>query len=103
MTRRTTQKRAPLTRERVLRAALELADEGGTAALTMQRIGRETARIAAAAARTLYGAPAVPAGPAAAAMIDAAPATAPMIKAAPATAPVIKAAPATARKARGSR
>jgi AcrR family transcriptional regulator len=40
MTRSTTQKRAPLTRDRVLRAALELADEGGTAALTMQRIGR---------------------------------------------------------------
>ena len=40
MTRRTTQKRAPLSRDRVLRAALELADEGGTAALTMQRIGR---------------------------------------------------------------
>jgi len=40
MTRCTTQKRAPLTRDRVLRAALELADEGGTAALTMQRIGR---------------------------------------------------------------
>jgi AcrR family transcriptional regulator len=40
MTRRTTPKRAPLTRDRVLRAALELADEGGTAALTMQRIGR---------------------------------------------------------------
>jgi len=40
MTRRTTKKRAPLTRDRVLRAALELADEGGTAALTMQRIGR---------------------------------------------------------------
>lgn len=40
MTRRTTRKRAPLTRDRVLRAALELADEGGTAALTMQRIGR---------------------------------------------------------------
>jgi len=40
MTRFTTQKRAPLTRDRVLRAALELADEGGTAALTMQRIGR---------------------------------------------------------------
>lgn len=40
MTRRTTQKkRAPLTRDRVLRAALEVADEGGTAALTMQRIG----------------------------------------------------------------
>lgn len=40
MTRCTTQKRAPLTRDRVLRAALELADEGGIAALTMQRIGR---------------------------------------------------------------
>jgi AcrR family transcriptional regulator len=40
MTRCTTQKRVPLTRDRVLRAALELADEGGTAALTMQRIGR---------------------------------------------------------------
>lgn len=40
MTGCTTQKRAPLTRDRVLRAALELADEGGTAALTMQRIGR---------------------------------------------------------------
>ena len=40
MTRSTTRKRAPLTRDRVLRAALELADEGGTAALTMQRIGR---------------------------------------------------------------
>ena len=38
MTRRTAQKRAPLTRDRVLRAALELADEGGTAALTMQRM-----------------------------------------------------------------
>jgi len=31
MTRCTNQKRAPLTRDRVLRAALELADEGGTA------------------------------------------------------------------------
>jgi AcrR family transcriptional regulator len=40
MTRSTTQKRAPLTRDRVLRAALEVADEGGTAALTMERIGR---------------------------------------------------------------
>ena len=40
MTRCTNQKRAPLTRDRVLRAALELADEGGTTALTMQRIGR---------------------------------------------------------------
>lgn len=40
MPRGTNQKRAPLSRDRVLRAALELADEGGTAALTMQRIGR---------------------------------------------------------------
>ena len=40
MTRRTTQKRAPLSRDRVLRAALELADEGGIGALTMQQIGR---------------------------------------------------------------
>jgi AcrR family transcriptional regulator len=40
MTRRTTRKRAPLSRDRVLRAALELADEGGTGALTMQGIGR---------------------------------------------------------------
>ena len=40
MTRCTTKKRAPLTRDRVLRAALELADQGGTQALTMQRIGR---------------------------------------------------------------
>ena len=40
MTRRTTQKRAPLNRDRVLRAALELADEGGIGALTMQAIGR---------------------------------------------------------------
>jgi AcrR family transcriptional regulator len=40
MTRRTTPKRAPLNRERVLHAAVELADEGGTGALTMQGIGR---------------------------------------------------------------
>ena len=40
MTRCRGRKRAPLTRDRVLSAALELADEGGTAALTMQRIGR---------------------------------------------------------------
>src|SRR6185295_15334822 len=40
MTHSATQKRAPLTRDRVLHAALELADEGGTTALTMQRIGR---------------------------------------------------------------
>jgi AcrR family transcriptional regulator len=40
MTRPTTRKRAPLSRDRVLRAALELADEGGIGALTMQQIGR---------------------------------------------------------------
>jgi AcrR family transcriptional regulator len=40
MTRRTKGKRSPLSRDRVLRAALELADAGGTGALTMQQIGR---------------------------------------------------------------
>ncbi|HET9521240.1 MAG TPA: TetR/AcrR family transcriptional regulator [Candidatus Limnocylindrales bacterium] len=40
MARRMTAKRAPLNRDRVLRAALELADEGGIGALTMQQIGR---------------------------------------------------------------
>ena len=40
MTRRTARKRVPLSRDRVLRAALELADEGGIGALTMQQIGR---------------------------------------------------------------
>ena len=40
MTRRTTRMRTPLSRDRVLRAALELADEGGAGALTMQQIGR---------------------------------------------------------------
>jgi AcrR family transcriptional regulator len=40
MTGRTTRKRAPLSRDRVLQAALELADEGGSGALTMQQIGR---------------------------------------------------------------
>jgi AcrR family transcriptional regulator len=40
MTRRTTRMRAPLNRDRVLRAAVQLADEGGTGALTMQQIGR---------------------------------------------------------------
>jgi len=40
MTRRTNGTRAPLSRDRVLRAALELADEGGSGALTMQAIGR---------------------------------------------------------------
>ena len=40
MARRTTPKRVPLSRDRVLRASVELADEGGTGALTMQQIGR---------------------------------------------------------------
>ena len=40
MTGRRTRKRSPLSRDRVLRAALELADEGGIGALTMQAIGR---------------------------------------------------------------
>src|SRR5487761_1920458 len=40
MTRRTERKHAPLSRDRVLRAAVELADEGGIGALTMQQIGR---------------------------------------------------------------
>jgi AcrR family transcriptional regulator len=40
MTGRRTRKRSPLNRDRVLRAALELADEGGIGALTMQAIGR---------------------------------------------------------------
>ena len=40
MTPRTTPMRVPLSRDRVLRAALELADEGGIGALTMQQIGR---------------------------------------------------------------
>ncbi|MHB8890762.1 MAG: TetR/AcrR family transcriptional regulator [Candidatus Limnocylindrales bacterium] len=40
MTRRTTPKRAPLSRDRVLRAALERADEAGLGSLTMQQIGR---------------------------------------------------------------
>ncbi|WP_328468416.1 TetR/AcrR family transcriptional regulator C-terminal domain-containing protein [Actinoplanes sp. NBC_00393] len=33
--------RSPLSRERVLNAALSLADEGGTDALTMRRLGQE--------------------------------------------------------------
>ena len=33
--------RAPLSRERVLRAAIELADEGGIDALSMRRLGQE--------------------------------------------------------------
>ena len=40
MTHRTKGKRTPLNRDRVLRAALEVADEGGAEALTMQQIGR---------------------------------------------------------------
>lgn len=40
MTRRTTRRRTPLSRDRVLGAALELADEGGIGALTMHQIGR---------------------------------------------------------------
>ena len=40
MTRRTKGKRSPLSRDRVLRVAAELADEGGIGALTMQQIGR---------------------------------------------------------------
>jgi AcrR family transcriptional regulator len=40
MARRTPPDRKPLTRDRILRAALELADEGGIASMTMQAIGR---------------------------------------------------------------
>ena len=41
MTRPTTRPpRAPLTRERILRAAIELADEDGIEAVTMRRLGR---------------------------------------------------------------
>jgi AcrR family transcriptional regulator len=40
MPRRTNGTREPLSRERVLRAALEQADGGGTGALTMQQVGR---------------------------------------------------------------
>ena len=39
-TARTAQGRAPLTRERVLRAAISLADEGGIDSLTMRGLGR---------------------------------------------------------------
>src|ERR1043166_4205256 len=35
------QRRAPLTRERVLRAAIELADDGGIEALSMRKLARE--------------------------------------------------------------
>jgi AcrR family transcriptional regulator len=40
MARRTLRNREPLTRDRILRAALDLADEGGVPSLTMQAIGR---------------------------------------------------------------
>ena len=36
-----TKRRTPLTRERVLRAALALADKGGVDSLTMRRLGQE--------------------------------------------------------------
>src|SRR5687767_7912135 len=36
-----TQRRAPLTRERVLEAAMKLADAGGLEALSMRRLGQE--------------------------------------------------------------
>ena len=39
--RKTTKRRAPLNRERVLRAAIELADQGGFEALTMRRLANE--------------------------------------------------------------
>src|SRR5947208_17177660 len=35
------QSRVPLSRERVLQAAIRLADEGGIASLTMRRLARE--------------------------------------------------------------
>jgi len=40
-TQTTPRARAPLTRERVLSAAIELADEGGIDALSMRRLGQE--------------------------------------------------------------
>jgi AcrR family transcriptional regulator len=40
MAARSARAREPLTRDRIFRAALELADEGGVASLTMQAIGR---------------------------------------------------------------
>jgi AcrR family transcriptional regulator len=36
-----TERRAPLTRERVLQAAIDLADRGGLEALSMRRLGQE--------------------------------------------------------------
>ena len=41
MTRTATEPRIPLSRERVLQAAVKLADEGGIAALTMRRLAEE--------------------------------------------------------------
>jgi AcrR family transcriptional regulator len=40
-TQTTTERRAPLTRERVLEAAVELADRDGIEALSMRRLGTE--------------------------------------------------------------
>ena len=40
-TARSAKPRAPLSRERVLRAALVLADDGGIESLTMRRLGQE--------------------------------------------------------------
>ena len=37
----TEERRLPLTRERVLRAAIDLADSGGIEALSMRRLGQE--------------------------------------------------------------
>jgi AcrR family transcriptional regulator len=37
----TTERRAPLTRDRVLRTAIELADRGGVEALSMRKLGQE--------------------------------------------------------------
>jgi AcrR family transcriptional regulator len=37
----TAERRAPLTRERVLRAAVDLADRGGVEALSMRKLGQE--------------------------------------------------------------
>src|ERR671931_2088766 len=39
-TRTRTEARLPLSRERILRAALELADEGGIESLTMRKLGQ---------------------------------------------------------------
>jgi len=50
MTRVTVQPRSPLTRDRVLRAAVGIADEQGIAALTMRRLGE----VVGAEAMSLY-------------------------------------------------